>query len=216
MIQLFFTSVVIGYSGALMPGSLLTYTIDKSIKSGVKSGLLISLGHSVLEFFLVILLLFGIGKYLGTSAAKTAIGIVGGGFLSYLGIRMVRDAILNRLELNIEESHDTSGNKSLLLGGALISASNPYFIFWWAVVGLGLILNSYKSFGILGVLVFYIGHIFTDISWYTFISYIVAKTRKLINIRIYRVVIILLGGFMVFFGLSFLYGALKPVLTGLF
>ena len=52
MVEIFLQSLLIGYSGAMMPGSLLTYTLDKSIKSGPKAGLIISIGHALLEFFL--------------------------------------------------------------------------------------------------------------------------------------------------------------------
>lgn len=207
MIALFFKSILIGYSGALMPGSLLTYTIDKSIKHGSKSGLLISIGHALLEFVIVVLLLFGLGKYLGSHTAKIIIGIAGGALLGFLGIGMIRDAFLNKLSIEIDKkSNGRQG--SMLAGGAIISASNPYFIFWWAVVGLGLITSSYSAFGILGVAVFYLGHIMSDISWYTFISALVSKTRTFVNQKVYKVVIIVLGLCMVGFGASFIYNSL--------
>jgi threonine/homoserine/homoserine lactone efflux protein len=87
LIQIFLKSLIIGYSGALMPGSLLTYTIDKSIRNGAKAGLIISIGHALLELILVLLLLFGFGRYLGTELAKTIIGIAGGLVLSLFGIK---------------------------------------------------------------------------------------------------------------------------------
>lgn len=59
MIAIFIKSLLIGYSGAIMPGSMLTYTIDKSMRHGAKSGLLVSLGHSLIELFLVMFLFMG-------------------------------------------------------------------------------------------------------------------------------------------------------------
>jgi len=83
-VDIFLQSFIIGFSGAMMPGSLLTYTIDKSMKSGPKAGVLVSLGHALLELALVILLFFGIGKYLETPVAQTIIGILGGAVLVFL------------------------------------------------------------------------------------------------------------------------------------
>ena len=40
MVEIFFKSMLIGYSGAIMPGSLLTYVVEKSIKTGAKAGIL--------------------------------------------------------------------------------------------------------------------------------------------------------------------------------
>jgi threonine/homoserine/homoserine lactone efflux protein len=92
----------------------------------------------------------------------------------------------------------------MIVTGAVITASNPYFIFWWAVVGLGLIMSSYNALGILGVALFYIGHILSDITWYSFISVVVSKSRAFINQKVYRITIAILGVFLIGFGVSFL------------
>jgi threonine/homoserine/homoserine lactone efflux protein len=210
MIGAFLQSLLIGYSGALMPGSLLTYTIDKSIKKGATSGLLISIGHSIMELFLVLLMLFGLAKYLSTDLAKTIIGIIGGLILISLGISMIRDIIANKVNIDLEGKADNrTGN--MIVGGAVISASNPYFIFWWATVGLGLIMSGYSSFGVLGVIVVYIGHILSDITWYCFISILISKTRVLFNLKIYKVLIVFLGLCLIGFGLRFLIESLVHI-----
>jgi len=69
----------------MMPGSLLTYTIDRSMKSGPKAGLFVSIGHALLELVLVILLFAGLGKYLEAPAAQAVIGIIGGVVLVFFG-----------------------------------------------------------------------------------------------------------------------------------
>ena len=210
MVEVFFRSILIGYSGAMMPGSLLTYTIDKSLKNGAKSGIIIAIGHAILELFLVILLLLGLGRYLGTDLAKTIIGIAGGGLLGYFGLGMVNDAYRNRISISFDESLSSKyGN--LLAGGAVISASNPYFIFWWAIIGLGLIMNAYNTFGITGVIVFYIGHIMADISWYGFVSILISKTRTFFNLKVYKIIIVVLGICLVGFGASFVFSGLKYI-----
>ncbi|HEX3029753.1 MAG TPA: LysE family transporter, partial [Clostridia bacterium] len=210
MISIFLNSLAVGYSGALMPGSLLTYTIDKSIKKGAKAGLLISLGHSLLEFFLVLLLLQGVGKYLKAEVPQIAIGFIGGGLLAFFGIGMLKDVYLNKLKIDFKAS-DNSRKGSMLVGGALISATNPYFIVWWAGIGLNLMLNAYDSKGILGVLVFYIGHILTDISWYCFISVLISKSRNFINPTVYRAVIAVLGVFMIYLAGRFILNSIKLI-----
>lgn len=165
MVQIFFQSLLIGYSGAIMPGSLLTYTIDKSLKSGSKTGLLISVGHLLLELIIVILLISGTGSFLATEATQMIIGFIG--------------------------------------------ASNPYFLLWWAIVGLGLLLNAYTLYGVIGVALFYFGHILSDISWYSFVSVFISRTRKFINQKIYRIIIAILGVCLVGFGISFIVNSFK-------
>ena len=72
-----------------MPGSLLTYTLDKSVSSGAKAGLMISIGHALLELVLVLLIFLGIGKYLGTTLAQLIIGLLGGIVLVYFGTKII-------------------------------------------------------------------------------------------------------------------------------
>lgn len=191
-----------------MPGSLLTYTLDKSIKTGAKAGILISIGHALLELALVILIFLGVGKYLGTSVAQMIIGILGGLVLIFFGAGMVKDIAKGNISIDFNKPSDGKyGN--IVVGGALISASNPYFIIWWAAVGLGLIMNAYNSFGIAGVVLFYTGHILSDFTWYCFISILISKTRTFINLKVYKIVIAVLGVCLVGFGLSFLIASVK-------
>ncbi len=210
MLEIFIQSLLIGYSGAIMPGSLLTYTLDKSIKTGAKAGLMISIGHALLELILVILILLGIGQYLGTAFAQLIIGILGGIVLLFFGISMVKDSFLGKVSIDFtNEANIKSGN--LVIGSALVSAANPYFIVWWAAIGLGLIMNSYNTFGLIGVSLFYLGHILSDFTWYTFISLLVSKTRTFINLKVYKVIIAILGFSLIGFGTSFLISSVKII-----
>lgn len=203
MIEVFLQSMLIGYSGAMMPGSLLTYTLDKSIKTGAKAGLLISAGHALLELALVMLIFLGVGKYLGRTIAQMLIGILGGLVLIFFGTGMVKDVVKGNISVDFKKPADGKyGN--IIAGGALISASNPYFIIWWAVVGLGLIMKAYNSFGMSGVVLFYCGHILSDFTWYCFISVLISKTRNFINLKVYKIVIAFLGLCLIGFGISFL------------
>ena len=211
MIGIFLQSLLIGYSGAIMPGALFTYTIEKSLKSGAKAGLLISIGHALLEFILVVLILLGVGKYLGTSPAQILIGLIGGIVMAFSGFIMIKDAYSGKVTTDIKSVSDRK-NGNILIGGALISASNPYFIVWWGAVGLGLIMNAYNRFGLTGVAIFYLGHILADFTWYVFVSALISKTRNFINLKAQKIIIIVLGIFLIGFGISFIASSVKLIL----
>ncbi|NMA14015.1 MAG: LysE family transporter [Clostridia bacterium] len=206
MISVFLKSFIIAFSGAAMPGPMFTYTVERSIRHGVGAGLFLALGHASLELILVILLFVGVGKYLAHDLAGTIIGLVGGLVLIYLGFGMIKEVYLNKISL------DTAGGQNhkqgnVLLAGVVLSVTNPYFIIWWTAVGLTLIMDAYNSFGFIGIVLFYIGHILADITWFTFVSALVSRTRHLINIKIYKVIIFCLGLCLIGFGISFLFGA---------
>lgn len=210
MVFLLFTAFVVGLSGAMMPGSLLTYTIRQSLSAGPKAGFIIVAGHAALELGLVILIFMGFDMVLQSNAAQICIGFVGGILLCYMGYGMIRDSLKNRVSLQTEGGGASSRN--MFLSGIVISAANPYFLLWWAVIGLGFIMQAYNSFAYLGVIIFYIGHICADIFWYGFISIVVGKTKKFIKEKPYRIIIIILGCLLVFFGIKFVYGAVAGLM----
>ena len=61
---IFYTSLMIGFSGALSPGPLLLLTIEETTKIGAKAGILISIGHALLELIVVIALYNGLNNFL--------------------------------------------------------------------------------------------------------------------------------------------------------
>jgi len=208
MIVIFSTSLALGFSGAMMPGPLLTYTIKQSLNAGPLSGFIIILGHALLEVILIALIFMGFDIILQSDIAQIIIGIIGGLLLIHMGANMIISSVKNKIKIELE--HNSSGTKNMLLSGVVISAVNPYFLIWWAIIGLGFLLEAYKSFGPLGVLVFYIGHVSADFIWYGLVSTAVGTTRKFIKENLYRTIIVLLGGLLVFFGGNFIY---KAVLT---
>jgi threonine/homoserine/homoserine lactone efflux protein len=205
MVALFLSALVVGLSGAMMPGPVLTYTLQKSLSTGPRAGFIIILGHAILEFALVVVIFFGFDLVLKSEAAQIAIGLVGGVLLAYMGVGMIRDSLKNRL--TVQAGADSSGSRGMLLSGIALSATNPYFLLWWAIIGLGFIMQSYDSLGYTGVVIYYFGHISADFLWYGTISVVVGVTRKFIKEKPYRIVIAVLGCLLIFFGVKFVWGA---------
>ncbi len=209
MLSIFINSLLIGYSGAIMPGPMLTYTIQKSMRHGIKSGLFLSIGHALLELVLVVLLFIGLGEFLEKEIIKAVIGLIGGLVLGFLGFGMIRDVYLGKVSFN---DNMERGNGNAFVAGIVLSSTNPYFLVWWSAVGLALIMSSYNSFGIAGIIAFYCGHILADISWFTFVAVLISKTSHLLNMKIYRVLIIALALCLIGFGVKFLLGSVHYIL----
>jgi threonine/homoserine/homoserine lactone efflux protein len=189
----------------MMPGSLLTYTIRKSLSDGPRAGFAIISGHALLELALVIVIFMGFDMVLQSKQAQIGIGLVGGALLAYMGADMIRSSVKNRLTIRMES--EKSGTGSMAVYGAVLSATNPYFLLWWAVIGLGFIMQAYRSFGYAGAALFYLGHIAADFGWYGLVSVVVGKTRRFIREKPYRIIIALLGGMLIFFGIKFILDA---------
>jgi threonine/homoserine/homoserine lactone efflux protein len=207
MAIIFLSSLALAFSGAMMPGPLLTYTIGQALNTGPFAGLIIIVGHALLELVLVILIFMGFDTILQSDGAQVGISVVGGLLLIYMGSQMILGSIRNRVKIRLEEKG--TGAKNMVLAGIAVSAANPYFFLWWAVIGLGFLLQAYKSFGPAGVAAFYSGHILADFVWYGSISMAVGKTRRFIRENPYRILIALLGAVLIYFGGGFFYNALR-------
>lgn len=201
MLIIFLSALTVGFSGSMMPGSLLTYTLKQALSSGPRSGFIITAGHAVLELVLIVLIFIGFDTVLQSPAAQIVIGLVGGALLIYMGIDMIVKSVKNEVSINAGES--VQNGKNMFISGTLISAANPYFLLWWAVIGLGFVMQAYNTLGIAGVGVYYFGHILADFIWYGAISVIVGTTRRFINEKLYRILIAVLGALLIFFGARF-------------
>jgi len=203
------SAFAIGFSGALMPGPLLGLTIDVGIKKGAKGGLLLGIGHALLELITVILLMIGLKEFIASPIVSGIIGMVGGLVLLLMGLDMFISAYKNKVSLEDLKTgeHKYSGPK-LIIKGITVSISNPYFILWWASIGMALLLDSLKV-GIVGIALVYIGHILSDISWFTFVAFSMSKSKKLMSPRVYRGLIMSLGIFVSGFAIYFINSGIR-------
>jgi len=200
LFTIFASSFIIALSGALMPGPLLTATISESSQRGFIAGPLMIAGHAVLELALVIALLAGLAPFFQMPVVFVASALGGAAILLWMAFGMFRG--LPSLTLSWEGKQKRL--KHPMISGILMSVSNPYWIIWWATIGLGYILYSWQ-FGPWGIAFFFAGHILADLVWYSFISAAVAGGRHLLTDRLYRGLIALCAVFLVVFAGYFVY-----------
>jgi threonine/homoserine/homoserine lactone efflux protein len=205
LIELFFTSFVVGLSGALMPGPLLTVDIAEAPRRGFWTGPIITGGHAIAELAVVILLAVGLSNLLASRLAFSIIGIVGGAALLLMGGMMLYDIIRKRLTLDLEKPGSSSG---LLVGkGITATLSNPYWFVWWATVGSAFLTRS-LSHGPAGPVVFYIGHIMSDLVWYSLIAFLISIGKRFLVGRPYYVLLSLCSLFLIYIGVKFIVDAI--------
>lgn len=199
------TSFMVALSGALMPGPLFTVCVADAARRGFATGPLLIAGHAILELALVAGVLLGLGPVLKLPAVAGATALLGGLILIWMGAGMLRGAGSLTLAVSAE-SAGGAGAASLVVTGVLASLSNPYWILWWATIGLGYLTSGMK-YGITGVAVFFAGHIAADFAWYSAISYSISRGRSLFNDSIYRAVIRVCGAGLLVFAVWFLASA---------
>jgi threonine/homoserine/homoserine lactone efflux protein len=89
---IFTTSLMVGLSGTLMPGPLLTVIISRSAQTGFWQGPLLILGHAIAELAIVLALTAGVSRLLKRNTVAGFIGLLGGAFLLWMGLDIARSA----------------------------------------------------------------------------------------------------------------------------
>ena len=203
------TVVVVTASGALMPGPLFAANLLQGSKGGAKSGFMISVGHTLVELPLVMLIGAGISRLLNLPGFSTVVGLIGGSALIIFGVFQIRDVAGS--SFNIEPIADAKLHKRSLMLGVGLTGLNPFFIVWWLTVGLGLVVQAVEFGALLGVLIMYISHVWMDYAWLTGTAYLSARGKTLLKARGYRLLLAALALLLVYFGVGFVARAMFQI-----
>lgn len=163
-------------------------------------------GHGILELMLMVLLVFGFGGLLSQSSTIKVVGLAGGTVLVFMGLLAVQG------EGGMKGGTDKGtvkgmGALRLVVSGGVTSIANPYWILWWATVGVGYLALSGRL-GIKGTASFFGGHIAADLVWYTLVSVIAASGGKFLGGKAYRGIAVFCGVFLICFGGYFIFRSL--------
>ena len=161
----------VGLSGALIPGPLLVYTINESLRRGRWTGLKVIFGHAIVEVIVIAFLALGLAAVISSKIFTSTVSVLGGLMLVLMGAR----------SLLAREAAAPYGKKTsygLVLGGTVFTAVNPSFPLWWATAGMRLLIEGYTQMGYMGVGVVVVGHWLADFGWYVTVSHVTARNAK--------------------------------------
>jgi len=137
---------------------------------------------------------------LKSAATKIVIGFAGGLFLVVMAIQMLRSIkSIERREVKVTKSGP-------VVAGIVLSGGNPFFLIWWASVGLNLAITA-TGFGIWAFVLFAIVHWLCDLIWFSVLSWASFKGSGLLGGRSQRIVLLICSLALFGFGLVFIYNA---------
>ncbi|MGD9874239.1 MAG: LysE family transporter [Kiritimatiellia bacterium] len=203
LLSIFGMAFLVGFSGAVAPGPVFTMTISESLKRGFRAGPLIVFGHAILEILLLLAIMLGLNEWLVKPEVTKFFALVGGIILLVMGGQMIVTEKKATEQALHAEAKPEDAMRGPVMAGIVLSLSNPYWIIWWATIGLGLITKSLEA-GLIGLALFYCGHILADLTWYSFVSYTVSAGRRLCPPLVYRIIFVVCGAGLIGLGLWFL------------
>jgi threonine/homoserine/homoserine lactone efflux protein len=199
LLTFIFTIVGISLSGVMAPGPITAATLAAGERNR-HAGAWICAGHVLVELPLILLLAAGLGTFLESKGIRAGIGLIGGLLLLTMGLQLL---------LSLGKSDATSAasvQRHPLWIGIVLSGANPYFLLWWATVGLTLTSRA-MDFGILALVLFALVHWLCDLGWLEVLSFAGFKGSQAFGNRSQKVISSVCAAMLLGFGLKFVYDA---------
>ena len=148
--------IIISASGVMSPGPLFAANVMYGLREGKISGLKMAIGHTIVEFPLILCVGIGFFSIESIPEIRTIITVVGA--VGLFGFAIIQIRAVMKKEFSIE----IKSKQGPLVAGVLLSALNPFFIIWWLTIGLVLISKSIENFGLIGIVILFLFHIWMD------------------------------------------------------
>ena len=190
--------IIISASGVMSPGPLFAANITYGLREGVKSGIKIAIGHSIVELPLVILLGIGVFSLEIFPEFRTIISIFGAITLFVFAGIQIKTILKKNKNISVKPKQGP------IVTGILLSALNPFFIVWWLTIGFKLISDAMLIWAFAGILIVFVFHIWMDFAWLGITAFLASKSRRIISNRNYKIMILVLSLTLIYFGITFL------------
>ncbi|AFU58832.1 L-lysine exporter family protein [Candidatus Nitrososphaera gargensis Ga9.2] len=198
--------IAISASGVLAPGPLFFTNLLYGTRQGMRSGIKVAYGHTVVELPLIILLAAGLFTSAAISQYAGAIGLIGG--IGILGFASLQIAGVVARRKDVQAAPVMASGKSPFVAGIALSALNPFFLVWWFTVGLKLIADS-AAFGLAaGIMILFALHIWMDYAWLAGTAYLASKGSSVIKSKYYPLLLIALAAVLLYYGTTFVLSSL--------
>jgi threonine/homoserine/homoserine lactone efflux protein len=199
MLAFLLSAVAISLSGVMAPGPISAATLAAGARSR-HAGALIAMGHAVVEAPLILLLAAGIGIFLTSPGVKSGIGLIGGAFLILMGAQLLLSLRKDRM------ASKATIERRPFITGIILTGANPYFLLWWATVGLTLATQA-AGYGAPALLAFGVIHWLCDLGWLEVLSQAGFHGSQAFGLRCRKVISLVCGVVLFGFGLNFIYDA---------
>jgi threonine/homoserine/homoserine lactone efflux protein len=140
------------------------------------------------------------------TSTQIIIGAAGGTVLLYMAYSMFRTAS------RISNPQPIIRKAKPVLAGIVLTVSNPYFLIWWATIGLALAKNA-KELGVYAFALFAVVHWLVDLIWVTALSLASFHGTTLLGPKVQKIILKICAAAMLFFGLFFIYNAIGMMTT---
>ncbi|HVF04729.1 MAG TPA: LysE family transporter [Frankiaceae bacterium] len=197
MMAAFWTGLALGFVVGAQVGPVWLLCARTTLRSGFASGFAIGLGAAIVDLLYAGLGAAGVAPLLTVPALRIALGVAGGAFLAFVGVRTLRTAF--RVRLGAETPEETASPRAALRTGLVATASNPMTIASWAAIfGAAAAGGAERTATAAALLVLGVG--LGSLAWHALLVAGMRLLRRRVGDRTLRVVDVVAGGALVLGG----------------
>lgn len=209
MLQIILTKILLGISLAAPIGPLNAEMIKRGLTNGFWGSFSVRLGGIIANSICLLITYFGLGQLVQHPKILFAISCLGEIVLLYIGITTIIKAITKNFMYMVTANnsngvkHNNYTIKNGLLIGVILAFTSPIgLMFWLTTFAASIQQNVTNNLNITDLLInFFI--ILGVLLWGTFVSLILHFCSKIIDNKKLRIVSILSGLILIYFGVKY-------------
>ncbi len=188
--------VVISLSGVMAPGAITAATLAAGMRRR-HAGAMIAVGHGVVELPLIIGIVLGVAPLLKIEGVRVGIGLAGGAIMLWMAVGLFRTLRTPAFQAV------AAPQRHPVWIGIVLTATNPFFLVWWAIVGLKLSADAIEL-GLVAFVLFAVVHWTCDLIWLETLTVASYSGTRLLGPVVQKVILVVCGIAMAMFGGYFL------------
>lgn len=201
MLTFLILGISFGLSASVNPGPSLTLAISRALRDGAKSGMLVTLAPLCTDAPIIVVATLLVGNL--PSSLLGWLGVVGGGYIVWLGVRGVRDAWSRQIDLaGLSSSRGASDDGSLrsLFQAMIINFLNPNPYLFWGTAGAPNLVKAWQQHGIAGAGLFILGFYLMLVGVRAGFALVIGRNRASLSPQLYQRILLMSGVLLAFLG----------------
>ena len=203
-------NIALGISLAAPIGPSGITVMQNGLRHGFLRAFLTGLGVTMADTTYLLMVFFGLSKFLEIMVIKMLIWSLGALALLYFGYRSIRDA---RGPIDLDGTVVVTARNPLLVG-YVVNVSNPIAVVWWLGVFGSLLSETMVVGSRVHALLVSSTILIGILLWHSTMSLLTQGGRRFLNERTARFISVVAGIALILFGLRFGYNGFRAALGG--
>jgi threonine/homoserine/homoserine lactone efflux protein len=201
-----------GLQASINPGPSLTLAISRSLRNGPRAGMLVTIAPLLTDAPIIAVATLLVGSLPRTLFGW--LGIIGGAYIIWLGVRGVRDAWSRTIDLatlSTTRNAADDGSITSLFSAMLVNFLNPNPYLFWGTAGGPNLVKAWTGHGLLGATLFVLGFYVMLVGVRATLAYVIGRNRSAFSPSLYQSLLIGSGGLLCILGGVLMYDGLYTV-----